>query len=60
MDCVCKPGDACVFHASRSEPKRHNVSEFRHAAHVGDHCGLKANDCYPGQWCHCICARCEQ
>lgn len=29
MDCVCKPGDACVFHASGSSPKSHNVSEFR-------------------------------
>jgi hypothetical protein len=23
------------------------------------HCGYKARDCYPGQWCGCVCAVCE-
>src|SRR5271155_234418 len=28
-DCACRPNDPCVFHASGSAPKSHNISEFQ-------------------------------
>jgi hypothetical protein len=35
-DCVCREGDPCVFHASQSAPKSHNLSEFSAVAHWRD------------------------
>jgi hypothetical protein len=35
-DCVCRDGDPCVFHASLSAPKEHNMSEFSQLAHWRD------------------------
>ena len=26
---------------------------------VWTHCGDKTTDCYPGQWCGCVCSVCE-
>ena len=43
------------------EDREHcNATAIGAPTRLARHCGDKGLDCYPGQWCGCICERCER